>query len=148
MLAEGTTMSEAVGAGRRRFLGRAAFAAPVLGAAAWLYARAGRRAGRVVCRADELPVGGYRLFEHPGPDEPCILIRRTPDRLVAYSRLCTHESCAVAYRQGADRLECPCHAGAYAADDGRVLAGPPPRPLRRLDVTVADGRVVVSGVAR
>jgi nitrite reductase/ring-hydroxylating ferredoxin subunit len=139
-------MNEGAGIVRRRFLGRAAAAAPMLGFAGWLGACGS--AARAICRLDELPVGGFRLFEHPGPDDPCILIRRAPDRLVAYSRVCTHESCAVAYRRGADRLECPCHAGAYAADDGRVLGGPPPGPLRRLAVAVSGGEVLVSGAAR
>ena len=134
---------------RRQFLKRVALAGPGLTAAGWLSAcDRGLRAGRVLCRVDDLPVGGYRLFEHPGPDDPCILLRRATDRLVAYSRRSTHESCAVAYRRGADRLECPCHAGAYAADDGHVLAGPPPRPLARLEVTVVDGDVVLDEAAR
>jgi Rieske Fe-S protein len=126
---------------------RAALAVPVLGAAGWLTVR-GRDARRVVCRADALAPGGFRLFEYPTPDDPCILIRAGGGALVAYSRVCTHQFCAVAYRPGADRLDCPCHAGAYAVEDGRVLAGPPPRPLRRLAVHVEDGDVVVSGVVR
>ena len=132
---------------RRRFLGRVVSAVPMVGAAVWVDGCAGPR-DRVVCRIDDLPVGGFRLFEHPGPDDACILIRRAPDRLVAFSRRCTHESCAVAYRAGADRLECACHAGAYAADDGRVLGGPPPHPLVRLTVAVKGGDVLVGGPAR
>jgi nitrite reductase/ring-hydroxylating ferredoxin subunit len=142
-------MNEGAGIARRRFLGSAVAAAPMLGSAGWLgTCGPASRAARAICRLDELPVGGFRLFEHPGPDDPCILIRRAPHRLVAYSRVCTHESCAVAYRHGADRLECPCHAGAYAVDDGRVLSGPPPGPLKRLAITVSGGEVLVSGGAR
>jgi nitrite reductase/ring-hydroxylating ferredoxin subunit len=136
-------------AARRQFLKRVVLAGPGLAAAGWSSACGpSGRAGRVVCRLDDLPVGGFRLFEHPGPDDPCILVRRATDRLVAYSRRCTHESCTVTYRRGADRFECPCHAGAYDADDGQVLAGPPPRPLPRLEVAVLEGDVVVGEAAR
>jgi hypothetical protein len=31
-----------------------------------------------------------------------------------------------------NRLECPCHEGYFAVEDGRVLQGPPPRPLPRV----------------
>ena len=141
-------MGGAARGGRRRFLGRAVFAAPAVGAAAWFWRRARTREGRWVCRAEDLPVGGFRLFEHPDPEHPCILIRAAEDRFVAYSRLCTHESCAVAYRPGADRLLCPCHGGAYAVEDGRVLSGPPPKPLVRLAVTLRQGDVVVGGGVR
>jgi Rieske Fe-S protein len=120
-------------------------------AAAWLGLRAARcaprGARREICRADDLAVGGFRLFEYPGPDAPCILIRSGADDFVAYARTCTHESCTVTYRSGADRLVCPCHGGAYAVADGRVLHGPPPRALERLRVAREGGHVVVTGLA-
>jgi Rieske Fe-S protein len=31
---------------------------------------------------------------------------------------------------------CPCHHGYFAMDDGRVLAGPPPRPLPRVKLEI------------
>ena len=134
------------GVSRRWFLDQLSGGA----AAAWLSFEAVRcapaGARRAVCRADALAVGGYKLFEYPGP-EPCILIRSGPDDFVAYARTCTHESCAVSYRSGADRLECPCHGGAYAVADGRVLHGPPPRGLERLRLERADGYIVVTGRA-
>jgi Rieske Fe-S protein len=136
------------GLGRRAFLRR--MTALSGGAATgWLALEAARCAAprRAICRADDLAVGGFRLFEYPGPEHPCILIRSGPDDFVAYARTCTHESCAVSYRAGADRLVCPCHAGAYAVADGRVLHGPPPRGLGRLRIEREDGFVVVTGNA-
>jgi hypothetical protein len=44
-------------------------------------------------------------------------------------------------------LECPCHGGAYAVADGRVLHGPPPRGLERLRLEREDGYIVVTGLA-
>jgi Rieske Fe-S protein len=100
---------------------------------------------RQVARIGEVPVGGVKLFRYPGPDDPCILIRRGEDEYAAYSQKCTHLSCAVYYARGNDRLECPCHEGYFSVRDGRVLQGPPQRPLprvalqRRGDLLVAAG---------
>lgn len=100
---------------------------------------------RQVARAGEIPVGGVKLFRYPGPEDPCILIRRAENEYMAYSQKCTHLSCAVYYERRTDRLACPCHEGYFAVRDGRVLQGPPQRPLprvvlqRRGDALVAVG---------
>ena len=100
---------------------------------------------RPVAMVDEIPVGGVKLFRYPGPDDPCILVRHSATEFAAYSQKCTHLSCAVYYSQQNGRLECPCHEGFFSVRDGRVLAGPPQRPLprvvleRRGDALVAVG---------
>jgi nitrite reductase/ring-hydroxylating ferredoxin subunit len=100
---------------------------------------------RPVAGAGEVPVGGVKLFRYPGPEDPCILIRRGADEYAAYSQKCTHLSCAVYYARAEDRLACPCHEGYFSVRDGRVLQGPPQRPLprvvlqRRGDTLVAVG---------
>jgi Rieske Fe-S protein len=86
----------------------------------------------VVARDGEVPVGGAKVFRYPGPDDPCLLVRTSEDDYVAYSQKCTHLSCAVYYARDRNRLECPCHEGYFAVEDGRVLQGPPPRPLPRV----------------
>lgn len=87
---------------------------------------------RVVARLEEIPVGGVKLFGYPEPEDPCILIRTAADAYVAYSQKCTHLSCAVYYSAAKDRLECPCHEGVFAARTGKVLQGPPKRPLSKI----------------
>jgi nitrite reductase/ring-hydroxylating ferredoxin subunit len=87
---------------------------------------------RSVAHVSEVPVGGVKLFRYPGPDDPCLLIRTAPETFVAYSQKCTHLSCAVFHAAEAGRLECPCHEGYFSIADGRVLQGPPPRPLPRV----------------
>ena len=77
-------------------------------------------------------MGGAKLFRYPGPDDPCLLVRNGEEAYVAYSQKCTHLSCAVYYARDRNRLECPCHEGYFAIEDGRVLQGPPPRPLPRV----------------
>ncbi len=100
----------------------------------------------VVARASQLPAGTVKLFSYPGPNDPCILVRRTNGQLAAFSQKCTHLSCAVYYSAPRDRLECPCHEGYFSPDDGRVLQGPPPRPLPRITIAVRGDEVIASGV--
>ena len=63
---------------------------------------------------------------------------------VAMSNICTHLGCRV--RWVADRREffCPCHNGVFDKD-GKVLAGPPPRPLDRYEVKVEDNQLFIQG---
>jgi Rieske Fe-S protein len=90
------------------------------------------RSALTVARVSDVPVGGVRLFSYPGPNDPCILVQPEAGRFVAYSQKCTHLSCAVYYAAEHRRLECPCHEGFFSVDTGRVLQGPPPRPLPRV----------------
>jgi len=82
-----------------------------------------------IARADEIPVGGVKIFEYPAPGEQCLLIRTAADEYRAFSQKCTHLSCGVVYSAKHGRLECPCHEGYFSVEDGSVLQGPPPRPL-------------------
>ena len=100
---------------------------------------------RSVLREGELPVGGVKLFRYPGPDDPCILIR-TAEAYVAYSQKCTHLSCAVYFARERDRLECPCHEGYFSVRDGRVLQGPPSRPLPRVVLERRGGELLAVAV--
>jgi nitrite reductase/ring-hydroxylating ferredoxin subunit len=99
-----------------------------------------------VAAIDELPIGGSRVFAYPHHDRPCIVIRRAAGDFVAFSQACTHLGCPVLYQRGEDRLECPCHAGFFSATDGRVLAGPPPWPLPRIELEERDGALWAVGI--
>ena len=102
--------------------------------------------GQRIAAIGEVPVGSVRLFAYPGPQDPCILIRVAEDRFLAYSQKCTHLSCAVYFEAAQGTLECPCHNGRFAAEDGRVLAGPPPRPLPRILLERRGDDIVAVGV--
>jgi Rieske Fe-S protein len=85
-----------------------------------------------VALADEIPVGGVKLFSYPTENDRCILVRNAANEYNAFSQKCTHLSCAVYYEPETNRLACPCHQGYFSAGDGSVLQGPPPRPLPRI----------------
>jgi Rieske Fe-S protein len=79
--------------------------------------------------ADAIPEGAWVQFRYPTEHDRAIAMRLPGGRLVAYSSICTHLSCAVIPRPTEGVLDCPCHDGRFDATDGSVLAGPPPRPL-------------------
>jgi menaquinol-cytochrome c reductase iron-sulfur subunit len=61
---------------------------------------------------------------------------------VAISTRCMHVGCPVRYAQASERFICPCHGGVYGFD-GRVVGGPPVRPLDRFETKVENGRVFI-----
>jgi cytochrome b6-f complex iron-sulfur subunit len=64
-------------------------------------------------------------------------------KLHALSARCTHEGCTVQYVPGDSLIWCACHNGRFDLQ-GRVISGPPPRPLGRYACQrEADGTVVV-----
>ncbi len=73
-------------------------------------------------------------------DQRILVIRTGGDDFMALSATCTHLGCLVQHRVSQGDLACPCHGGRYDLD-GRVLGGPPPGPLQRLDVKVVDGQL-------
>jgi Rieske Fe-S protein len=121
----------------------AAFAlAVVYPAARFVEPRARPSAGpTTIGRIDEFPVGAARTVLVD--ERPVIVLRGADGRLEAFSALCTHLQCVVAWSAERNQFECPCHRGAYSRD-GRNIAGPPPRPLDALEIAVSDGLVIVS----
>jgi Rieske Fe-S protein len=64
-----------------------------------------------------------------------VFIDRNGDGFHALSAVCQHLGCRVNWDDGTQQFRCPCHGGVYDRE-GRVVAGPPPRPLERLAVRV------------
>jgi nitrite reductase/ring-hydroxylating ferredoxin subunit len=113
----------------------------------WIFARSAfHRAPTyprlAVAAADEIAVGGVKIFSYPTADDPCILVRTGNESYVAYSQKCTHLSCAVYYEKEMNRLECPCHQGFFSITDGSVIQGPPQRSLPRVTLENMDGQLV------
>lgn len=70
------------------------------------------------------------------------LRREGPAAFVAFAVNCTHLACPVNWQAQAQIFLCPCHGGVFYGD-GRVAAGPPPRPLPRYDVRIQGSSVQV-----
>jgi Rieske Fe-S protein len=61
---------------------------------------------------------------------------------VAISTRCAHLGCPVRYVAAAANFICPCHGGVYDFE-GKVIGGPPVRPLDRFQTRVRNGQVEV-----
>lgn len=73
---------------------------------------------------------------------PEVLVRLPDGRFVAYSAVCSHQGCTVAYRPQVRKLVCPCHGGVYdPTRGGAVVSGPPPLPLAKVKIEVRNGKV-------
>lgn len=55
----------------------------------------------------------------------------------ALSATCTHLGCGVAWNEAQSQFQCPCHKGVFDRS-GKVVSGPPPRPLDQFDVRLND----------
>lgn len=71
-----------------------------------------------------------------------VWVRRTGSEVVVFSSICSHAGCRVAWKAPQDRFVCPCHGGVYDAE-GRVVAGPPPKPLTRYQVKTEQNQVLI-----
>ena len=67
------------------------------------------------------------------------------DEVIAISAGCTHLGCIVTWDEESKIFKCPCHDGRFDAE-GKVVSGPPPRPLERHKTKVEDGRILLSTV--
>jgi len=86
-----------------------------------------------------LPEGGRAEVEYAG--EPTEVVR-TGAGVVARTLLCSHFGCRVEWRGAERRYRCPCHEGLFDAE-GKPVAGPPNRPLRRVRAEVVGADVVI-----
>lgn len=75
--------------------------------------------------------------------EPRVFVVRKGNRFRALSAVCTHVGCTVNRAAEGQGYYCPCH-GSYFDERGAVTAGPAPRPMPWLFVSLSpDGRLVV-----
>lgn len=82
---------------------------------------------------------GWEVHESPNS---LWLLREENDGVIAFNKSCTHLGCSYRWDAGENIFKCPCHTATFAKD-GKVLSGPPPRPLDRFPVKVENGMVIV-----
>jgi Rieske Fe-S protein len=92
----------------------------------------------IAAESDVAP-GSAVTFKDAG--SPAVLVHLDSGDFVAYSAICTHQGCTVAYKNG--QLACPCHGSVFdPADGAAVIAGPAPKPLAEIPVKVQGGDIV------
>lgn len=125
--------------------------------AAPAHADAGRTtlpfAPKTVAHVGQLQVNVPVSFLFPDASSPCAVLKMGapvpggvgPDRdIVAYSTLCTHMGCPVAYDAGARAFKCPCHFSIFDPEKaGQMVTGQATENLPRivLDYSAKDGTV-------
>ena len=96
--------------------------------------------GQVIAQASEVPQNSAMPFTNSG--QPAVLVHLQGGDFVAYSAVCTHQQCEVAYQQQSSQLVCPCHGSIFdPASNGQVVSGPAQQPLPEIPVEVQDGRI-------
>jgi cytochrome b6-f complex iron-sulfur subunit len=95
--------------------------------------------GAAIASESEVAPGSALTFKDSG--NPAVLVHLKSGDFVAYSAVCTHQGCTVAYKGG--NLACPCHGSVFdPAKGAEVVAGPAPSPLPEIPVKVEGGEVV------
>jgi menaquinol-cytochrome c reductase iron-sulfur subunit len=70
------------------------------------------------------------------------VVKQADNSVVAYGPQCTHLGCAYHWEEGKNEFLCPCHTSLFGMD-GKVLAGPAPRPLDRYEVKVQGSKLLL-----
>ena len=106
--------------------------------------RSGRAAagGKVlVATTADIPPGGGKVVAMGST--PAIVVN-TEQGVRAYSAICTHLGCVVAWNDLIGAIQCPCHDGRFNPASGAVISGPPPAPLPPLNVSVEGDQIFLS----
>jgi len=85
---------------------------------------------RTIANGWEQTVNSYGVFVY----------RKSQTEVVAFSNVCTHLGCRVNWQADKQEYICPCHDGHFSID-GKVVSGPPPRPLDKY-VTKVSGDIL------
>lgn len=101
----------------------------------------GGSGSEAIAQASEVGAGSAVKFQNDG--EPAVLVHLESGDFVAYSAVCTHQGCEVAYESGSGMLNCPCHGSVFdPSQEAQPQSGPAQRPLPDIPIEVQDGSVV------
>ena len=111
-----------------------------------LFGRRDEATDAEVLVAQDIAPGESVRFRYPSEEDPAIAIRLADGALVAYSSVCTHLSCTVLWNRVDAGIDCPCHDGRFDPSDGHVVAGPPPRPLPKIELVDRQDGIYAVGM--
>ena len=95
--------------------------------------------GAAIARESEVAPGSAVEFKDGGQD--AVLVHLESGDFAAYSAVCTHQGCTVAYQKG--QLACPCHGSVFdPANGAEVVTGPAQSPLPEIPVEIKGGQVL------
>ncbi len=85
----------------------------------------------------ESRLDGWRLVTEK---KTAWVVKNTDSSIVAFGPQCTHLGCAYHVENG--QFVCPCHTSIFSLD-GKVTAGPAPRPLDRYETKIENNRLQI-----
>lgn len=95
--------------------------------------------GSAIAQESDVAPGSAVKFKDRGKD--AVLVHLDGGEFVAYSAVCTHAGCTVAYKDG--QLACPCHGSVFdPANGAEVVSGPAQTPLPEIPIRVQDGQIL------
>jgi menaquinol-cytochrome c reductase iron-sulfur subunit len=68
------------------------------------------------------------------------VVKEADNQVVAFGPQCTHLACAYHWEAAENKFVCPCHGSEFSLE-GKVLAGPAPRPLDRYVTKIESNRL-------
>jgi len=86
-------------------------------------------------------VGGSMVTRIRGKD--LLLVRDAEGSAHAFEAKCPHEFCDLKYDPDDKKIDCPCHQAVFDLS-GKVLEGPPPRPLETYQAIVDGERILLN----
>ena len=90
----------------------------------------------------DVPQGTAKIFKF-GKD-PVIVVHTAGDQFRAFNARCTHLGCVVQFQPDpVPHFNCNCHGSQYDIN-GVNIAGPAPRPLAPMKVTIENASIVVT----
>ncbi len=107
--------------------------------------------------AKKIPINKAVSFTYPDESSPCTMIRMGypvpggvgPDKdIVAYSTMCAHMGCPLAYDASSRNFKCPCHFSVFDSEkEGQMVTGQATENLPVIQLSYNSDNDTVSAIA-
>ena len=98
----------------------------------------------VVQKPDSIPKGGAAYLQGKGLQQPLLIVHTDDDRYLSFTNVCPHGKRKIDPVAGGGKLRC-CSVNHSKFDyDGKPLSGPAKEPLKRHQVELNQGNLVLT----
>jgi cytochrome b6-f complex iron-sulfur subunit len=97
----------------------------------------------VLNRKDFLDLPNNSLKRFPWGGTVGFYFKKTDGTILALKGVCSHMECNVDYKPAERKFYCPCHQG-WFDENGKNVAGPPPKPLETLVITEEGEKLIIA----
>jgi Rieske Fe-S protein len=94
---------------------------------------------KTLAATSDIPVGGGKVFSA----QQVVVTQPEAGTFKGFSAVCTHMQCIVD-QVANGTIDCPCHGSEFSVKDGAVVAGPAPKPLPSVGISVTGDSIVLS----